>query len=58
MPDLGKTYAKGDEAAVVDRVIDVHMGNLRQKIETDPSNPAYLETVHGVGYRLADPAGG
>jgi DNA-binding response OmpR family regulator len=48
---------KGGEADVVDRVIDVHVGNLRQKIEADPSNPRYLQTVHGVGYRLADPAG-
>jgi DNA-binding response OmpR family regulator len=48
---------KGGEAVVVDRVIDVHVGNLRQKIEADPSNPRYLRTVHGVGYRLADATG-
>lgn len=48
---------KGGDADVVDRVIDVHVGNLRQKIEADPSSPRYLKTVHGVGYRLADPAG-
>jgi len=48
---------KGGDADVVDRVIDVHVGNLRQKIEADPSSPRYLQTVHGVGYRLADSVG-
>jgi len=47
---------KGGGADVIDRVIDVHVGNLRQKIERDPSRPRYLQTVHGVGYRLAEPA--
>ena len=31
---------------------NVHMRNLRLKIELDPSNPIYLETVFGVGYRM------
>ncbi len=39
---------------VVDRVVDVHVGNLRQKIEPDPSKPRYVLTVRGVGYRFAD----
>jgi len=34
------------------RVLRVHMGGLRQKIETDPKKPVYLETVTNVGYRL------
>lgn len=34
------------------RVIDVHVSHLRDKIERDPSNPQYLKTVRGVGYRL------
>jgi len=34
------------------RTIDVHVRNLRTKIETDPSNPQYIETVFGVGYRF------
>jgi DNA-binding response OmpR family regulator len=42
------------EAIVVDRVIDVHIGKLRQKIEKDPSNPQYIRTVRGIGYRFAD----
>jgi two-component system alkaline phosphatase synthesis response regulator PhoP len=36
-----------------ERTIDVHIFNLRTKIEPDPSNPRYIETVYGVGYRFA-----
>jgi DNA-binding response OmpR family regulator len=36
-----------------ERTIDVHVKNLRKKIEPDPSRPRYIETVTGVGYRLA-----
>jgi DNA-binding response OmpR family regulator len=36
------------------RVIDVHVQHLRQKIEKDPSNPKYLITVPGAGYRFGD----
>jgi DNA-binding response OmpR family regulator len=36
-----------------ERTIDVHVKNLRKKIEADPSHPRYIETVLGVGYRLA-----
>jgi len=35
-----------------DHVVDVHIGNLRKKLETDPAHPRYLETVRGVGYRF------
>lgn len=35
-----------------DHVVDVHLGNLRKKLEADPAHPAYLETVRGVGYRF------
>jgi DNA-binding response OmpR family regulator len=35
-----------------DHVVDVHVGNLRKKIEDDPAEPRYVETVRGVGYRL------
>jgi two-component system, OmpR family, alkaline phosphatase synthesis response regulator PhoP len=34
------------------RAIDVHMSNLRRKLEDDPRNPRRLQTVRGVGYRL------
>jgi DNA-binding response OmpR family regulator len=36
-----------------ERTIDVHVRNLRSKIEPDPSDPHYVETVYGVGYRFA-----
>ncbi len=36
-----------------ERTIDVHVRNLRTKIEPDASNPRYIETVYGAGYRLA-----
>lgn len=35
-----------------ERTIDVHVKNLRSKIEPDSANPTYIETVYGVGYRL------
>ena len=38
----------------VDRSIDAHVKNLRRKIEVDPSDPRYLLTVYGVGYRFTD----
>ncbi len=43
-----------DEAVVIDRVIDVHIGKLRQKIEKDPSKPRYILTVRGIGYQFAE----
>ena len=36
-----------------ERTIDVHVKNLRRKIEADPRKPRYVETVFGAGYRLA-----
>jgi two-component system alkaline phosphatase synthesis response regulator PhoP len=36
----------------LERSIDVHIRNLRTKIEPDPGNPRYIETVFGVGYRF------
>lgn len=36
-----------------ERTIDTHIKNLRAKIEPDPRNPSYIETVFGVGYRAA-----
>jgi two-component system, OmpR family, alkaline phosphatase synthesis response regulator PhoP len=36
-----------------ERTIDVHIRNLRTKIEPDPSNPIYIETVYGSGYRFS-----
>jgi DNA-binding response OmpR family regulator len=41
--------------AVIDRVVDVHVSNLRRKIEHDPSRPRYVRTVRGAGYKLVEP---
>ena len=38
----------------VERTIDVHVRNLRTKLEPDPANPRYIETVFGVGYRFRE----
>jgi DNA-binding response OmpR family regulator len=38
-----------------ERTIDVHIRNLRSKIEPDSANPIYIETVYGAGYRFANP---
>ncbi|WP_421726592.1 response regulator [Bauldia sp.] len=35
-----------------ERTVDVQINRLRRKIETDPTNPLYLQTVRGIGYRL------
>jgi two-component system alkaline phosphatase synthesis response regulator PhoP len=43
---------EGDEFENVERTIDVHVRNLRKKIEPEPSRPVYVETVIGVGYRF------
>jgi len=45
-----------DESPVGDeRAIDVHVHNIREKIEADPKEPLYLLTVRGFGYRLTEP---
>ena len=50
---LDRLYPMGD-AVVIDRVVDVHIGKLRQKIEPNPSEPQYILTIRGVGYRFVD----
>lgn len=37
-----------------DNVINVHMRRLREKIEDDPSNPQYIKTLWGIGYKLGE----
>ena len=37
-----------------DRTVDVHVANLRRKIEPDVRKPRYIQTVHGVGYRFGN----
>jgi DNA-binding response OmpR family regulator len=46
----------GFERDVTLRTIDVHVMNIRRKIEQVPSRPRYLRTVYGVGYKLVDPS--
>jgi len=49
---LSQCYQNSE--AVIDRVIDVHIGKLRQKIEDDPSRPCFILTVRGHGYSFSD----
>ena len=44
---------QGDAYDGYERTIDVHIRNLRTKIEPDSRNPRYIQTVYGVGYRFA-----
>ena len=56
----GKVYTRdqlleriwGYDYAGDTRTVDVHVRHLRQKIEKDPSNPEYIETLRGIGYRM------
>ena len=43
---------KGSTFENVERTVDVHIRNLRAKLEPDPRNPRYVLTVFGVGYRF------
>ncbi len=44
----------GRDFVGVDRVVDVHVSNLRQKLELDPGNPRYLLTLRRVGYKFSE----
>ncbi|WP_099467459.1 response regulator transcription factor [Konateibacter massiliensis] len=44
--------ALGSDFEGYDRAIDSHIKNIRQKLEDDPRNPAYVITVHGLGYKF------
>jgi DNA-binding response OmpR family regulator len=48
--------ALGEDSEALERTVDVHVMNLRRKIEADPGRPRYVVTVHGVGYRFAGEA--
>jgi DNA-binding response OmpR family regulator len=58
----GRVFTRDDLAAAAfgpdyeasGRTIDVHVKNLRAKIERDPASPSRIVTVFGVGYRLAE----
>jgi DNA-binding response OmpR family regulator len=51
---LDQFYQHGE--AVIDRVVDVHVGKLRQKLGDDPNQPHFILTVRGFGYKFADAA--
>jgi DNA-binding response OmpR family regulator len=44
--------ALGDEFEGFDRAVDSHIKNIRQKIQSDPKNPLYILTMHGIGYKF------
>ncbi|MGD8837609.1 MAG: response regulator transcription factor [Desulfobacteraceae bacterium] len=59
----GKVFTRGEllehiyprcEVAVIDKVVDIHIGKLRRKIEQQPSKPKMILTIRGVGYRFAE----
>jgi len=58
----GRVFTRSQLLAVIhgvvvesyERTVDVHVKNIRRKLEPDPHRPRYLLTVHGVGYRFAD----
>lgn len=60
MADAGQVFSRGDlldklkgnAFENVERTVDVHIRNLRAKLEPDPANPQYVLTVFGVGYRF------
>jgi DNA-binding response OmpR family regulator len=43
----------GPEYIGDDHLVDVHIANLRRKLGDDPEHPRFIETVRGLGYRLA-----
>jgi DNA-binding response OmpR family regulator len=49
--------AFGFDHYALERTVDVHMMNLRRKVEDDPRAPCYLLTVFGVGYKMAEAPG-
>lgn len=58
----GRVFSRGDlmnlafgfDSDAMERTVDVHIRNLRQKLDDDPKRPRYIETVYGVGYRMRD----
>ncbi len=50
--------AFGNDFEGFDRTIDVHILNLRRKLEPDPKHPTYIRTVYGAGYKLAEESSG
>ena len=49
---VARTELAGNGGSVSERAVDVQINRLRRKIEHDPANPVYLQTVRGKGYIL------
>jgi two-component system, OmpR family, alkaline phosphatase synthesis response regulator PhoP len=43
----------GNERSVTPRSVDVYIRRIREKVESEPQEPLYIQTIHGVGYRFA-----
>jgi len=62
MDDPGRAFTRSQLLEAVqgyaydgyERTIDVHIKNLRQKIEVDPGDPAHIKTVYGIGYKFEE----
>ncbi|NPV09960.1 MAG: response regulator transcription factor [Anaerolineae bacterium] len=62
MSEAGKVFTRFDllerlfgyDYEGLERTVDVHVMNLRRKIEPDPSRPTYIQTVYGVGYKFSE----
>jgi len=60
----GRVYSRGQLIEKVwgwdffgdERIVDVHVRKIRQKIGDDPAEPRFISTVRGVGYRFVDPS--
>ena len=46
----------GNERTVTPRSVDVYVRRIREKVELEPQEPVYIQTIHGVGYRFATSA--
>jgi two-component system alkaline phosphatase synthesis response regulator PhoP len=51
---IGQVWGNG--VSITDRVVDNHILNLRRKLEEDASNPRYIKSARGMGYRFEGPA--
>ncbi|MBM7412685.1 DNA-binding response OmpR family regulator [Clavibacter michiganensis] len=49
------SYAVASSTEPEERAVEVHLGNLRRKLHDDPREARWIQTVRGVGYRLAPP---
>src|SRR5207244_11670837 len=55
---LQHIWGQGHQGEIETRVIDVHVRNLRRKLEEEPSRPFYILAVPGIGYRFTNPRPG